>query len=63
MLRFKRFTGCSLADAVAAASTNPARCLGLDDRKGHIRPGYDADLLLVDEDLKLHTVIKNGSVV
>jgi N-acetylglucosamine-6-phosphate deacetylase len=63
MLRFKRFTGCSLSDAVVAASTNPARCLGLDDHKGHIQPGYDADLLLIDEDLKLQTVIKNGSVV
>lgn len=61
MLRFKRFTGCSLTDAVAAASTNPARCLGVDNRKGRIKPGCDADLLLVDEGLKLRTVIKNGS--
>lgn len=63
MLRFKRFTGCSLSDAVAAASTNPARCLGLDGRKGRIQPGYDADLLLIDKDFKLLTVIKNGFLV
>ncbi|MDD3095278.1 MAG: N-acetylglucosamine-6-phosphate deacetylase [Candidatus Marinimicrobia bacterium] len=63
MLRYKRFTGCSLQDAVAAASTNPARCMGIDDRKGFIKPGCDADLLLIDEDLKLHTVIKNGRLV
>ncbi|MDX9778147.1 MAG: N-acetylglucosamine-6-phosphate deacetylase [bacterium] len=63
MLHFKRFTGCSFADAVAAASTNPARCLGVDKQKGHIKPGCDADLLLIDEDLKLQTVIKNGSLL
>ncbi|MDD4961823.1 MAG: N-acetylglucosamine-6-phosphate deacetylase, partial [Candidatus Marinimicrobia bacterium] len=63
MLRYKRFTGCSLQDAVAAASTNPARCMGIDGRKGRISPGCDADLLLIGEDLKLQTVIKNGSLI
>ncbi len=43
---------------------NKCRSLSeIDDRKGHIRHGYDADLLLIDEDLKLHSVIKNGSLV
>ncbi|MBW6458235.1 MAG: N-acetylglucosamine-6-phosphate deacetylase [FCB group bacterium] len=63
MLRFKRFTGCSLQDAVKAGAENAARCMGIEDRKGHIKPGCDADLLLIDEDLKLHTVIKNGSLL
>lgn len=63
MMRFKRFTGCSLKDAVKAGAENAARCLGIEDRKGYIKPGCTADLLLIDEDLELHTVIKNGSLM
>jgi N-acetylglucosamine-6-phosphate deacetylase len=40
-----RFTGCSLADAIQMASTNPARLIGLNNR-GEIRPGLRADLIL-----------------
>ncbi len=29
-------------------SRNPARCAGLEDRKGAIRPGWDADLVVLD---------------
>jgi N-acetylglucosamine-6-phosphate deacetylase len=41
------FTGCDLADAVAAASEVPARCLGLADR-GRIEIGRRADLVGLD---------------
>ncbi len=51
------FTGCSLADAVQMASTNPARLLGL-ERKGAIAPGYDADLtVLSPENEVTHTFV------
>jgi N-acetylglucosamine-6-phosphate deacetylase len=35
------------------ASTVPARILGLDGRKGRIAPGYDADLVALDEELEV----------
>jgi dihydropyrimidinase len=38
-----------ICDAVTAA---PARIFHIDDRKGHIRPGYDGDLTIVDLDLE-----------
>jgi N-acetylglucosamine-6-phosphate deacetylase len=38
--------GVPLPDALAMASTVPARVLGL--RKGRIAPGYDADLVVLD---------------
>lgn len=41
-----RFTDLSLAQITRCASTIPARILGLETRKGHLRPGYDADLTL-----------------
>ncbi len=40
---------------VAATSTNPARFFGLYPKKGHLAPGADADLIIVDP-LKTRTV-------
>jgi N-acetylglucosamine-6-phosphate deacetylase len=40
-----KVTGCTLADAVQMASTNPARLYGLSDR-GELIPGKRADLIL-----------------
>lgn len=34
--------------ALASVTSTPARALGLDHRIGHIRPGYDADLVVWD---------------
>ncbi len=40
-------TGCSLADAVATATSTAARLVG-DPTRGHLRPGGRGDLTLVD---------------
>src|SRR5262249_5780738 len=40
--------GLSLERVAELTSTNPARIMGLGDRKGAIAPGLDADLALVD---------------
>jgi N-acetylglucosamine-6-phosphate deacetylase len=52
--------GLSIEDAVAAASTNPARVLGLSDRCGALRPGLAADLVLLDDDLRVRRVMVAG---
>ena len=51
--------GVSLAHAVAAASTNPARLLGLHDR-GRIQPGCRADLVALTPDLQVEQVWVGG---
>jgi imidazolonepropionase-like amidohydrolase len=38
------------AAALAAATSVAAEVCGLGERKGRIRPGFDADLVLVDGD-------------
>lgn len=53
--------GVPLAEAVAAASTTPARLLGLDDR-GVIAPGRRADLVALDGDLGVEKVWVGGEV-
>ncbi len=35
--------------AINACTINPARCLGVDNRKGKICAGFDADLVVLDE--------------
>jgi N-acetylglucosamine-6-phosphate deacetylase len=57
------FTGCSLPEAVRAASLNPARLLGLDGRKGSLEEGKDADLVIFDGDLNVHYTIVGGRIV
>ncbi|MGW3137587.1 amidohydrolase family protein [Streptomyces sp. NPDC001139] len=42
--------GMAPADALASATSTAADACGLGDRKGHIRVGHDADLILVDGD-------------
>ena len=44
------FTGITLCEAVRMASWNPARLLGLEDRKGCLRPGADADVVVLEPD-------------
>jgi len=60
---FMEFTGCSLPEAVRCATLNPARLLGIDDRKGSLEVGKDADLVIFDEDFNVHYTILGGEVV
>lgn len=53
-----RWLGVDLAEAARMASLYPAQCVGVDDRIGHIAPGLQADLVLLDADLRArHTWI------
>ncbi len=51
--------GIPLADAVRAASTNPADMLGLADR-GRLAAGCRADLVELDADLEVRRVMRGG---
>jgi N-acetylglucosamine-6-phosphate deacetylase len=48
-----RMLGLPLATAVRMASTYPAEFLGLGDRIGRIAPGYRANLVLADAELRI----------
>lgn len=55
--------GLSLAEAVQMASLNPARALRLDGRKGSIKPGADADLVVLTPDLAVRQTWVGGQAV
>jgi N-acetylglucosamine-6-phosphate deacetylase len=42
-----------LPEAVKLVSTNPAWVIGLDHRKGQLKPGYDADFVILDKQLNV----------
>ena len=60
-----KVTGCSLAEAIQMASSNPAELYGLKDR-GELMVGMRADLILFDMDdfkMDIRKTIVNGKVV
>ena len=53
-----------LHDAVRAASTNPARALGVADRYGSLSPTHTASLVLLDKTtLEVKHVILRGKLL
>ncbi|SCL87442.1 N-acetylglucosamine-6-phosphate deacetylase [Sporanaerobacter sp. PP17-6a] len=52
--------GVPLEDAVRMASLNPAKSIGVGDRKGSIEIGKDADLIIFNDDLNILKVIIHG---
>lgn len=54
--------GISLETAVACATMNPAKSLGEYDRYGSISKGKKANVVLLDEELDLQMVVKDGEI-
>ena len=55
--------GIPLENAVRAATENPARVLGVLQEYGTLQPGKQGDVILLDRDLRVKTVIKNGTMI
>jgi N-acetylglucosamine-6-phosphate deacetylase len=53
--------GIPFVDALQMATTTPARMLGV--RKGELRPGYDADLVILGEGYIPALTMVGGEVV
>ena len=63
VLRSTVAAGVPLTDAVLSATKVPAEVLGLVDEAGRLHQGFAADLLILDEDLELLQVIRNGESI
>ncbi|MGB1288989.1 MAG: amidohydrolase family protein [Aggregatilineales bacterium] len=59
---FQQATGASLEDLTRTVSLNPARIAGVASHKGKLASGYDADLVLLDDDLNVKFTIVMGQV-
>ena len=48
---YKRFTGCSAAEALRAVTLAPAKLLRIDHERGRLQTNSVADLVMLDDDL------------
>ena len=55
-------TDMPLWSVVNAASLNPAKAIGVDDRKGSLDAGKDADIIITDSDFNIMKTIIGGEV-
>lgn len=55
--------GTPLYSAVKMASLTPATVCGYSNTKGKIQKGYDADLIMFDDDINIKSVITNGNTI
>lgn len=58
-----KHTPMTYLEVAKITSTNPAKYIGLDASKGRIQAGYDADLTIVDNDMKLVETVVEGKRV
>ena len=63
LYNFYKHTGAELHEVFRMASANPAKELGIDDRKGSIKPGKDADFILIDENFDVKATYVKGVCV
>ncbi|WP_444644094.1 beta-aspartyl-peptidase [Caproiciproducens sp. R1] len=55
--------GVPLSQAILPGTATVAKALGLADRKGRLAQGYDADLILLDDQLNIDTVMAGGAIM
>ncbi|XP_038151206.1 N-acetylglucosamine-6-phosphate deacetylase [Cyprinodon tularosa] len=60
---FRQASGCSVEEALEAASLHPAQLLGISHRKGNLDYGADADLVLLDDALNVRATFISGEEV
>jgi N-acetylglucosamine-6-phosphate deacetylase len=60
---FKSFSGSTFSEAIDTVSINPARILGIDQTKGSLEAGKDADIVLIDASFKVRNTIISGKIV
>jgi N-acetylglucosamine-6-phosphate deacetylase len=58
-----KHTGVSLEDAILMASYNPAKIIGLQNKKGSIEVGKYADIIAIDEDINVYATIVEGNII
>jgi N-acetylglucosamine-6-phosphate deacetylase len=54
-------TGCSIPEALAAATIKPAKILGIEKTKGSLEIGADADLVVLNAELGVEAVYISGN--
>ena len=63
LIRTMIAAGIPLHDAIRMAAETPATIMGIQDRKGTLCKGMDADVIVFDKDINIQTTIIGGRIV
>lgn len=58
-----KLVGLSIQNAVKMATINPAKVIGVDDKKGSLVKGKDGDVVIFDENINVIMTIVGGRIV
>ena len=56
-------TDLKIHEAMTMACLSPAKVIGIEDKKGSIKQGKDADIIIFDADFNIYTTIVEGKIV
>lgn len=60
---FMNNTNLDISKVIKLASINPARSIKIDDKKGSLKIGKDADIAIFDENINCYMTINNGKII
>ena len=63
LYNFKENTNLTIYEAINLASLNPAKSIKVDDKKGSLEIGKDADIAIFDKDMNSLITIVEGQIV
>ena len=55
-----QFTGITFEEILLTVTLNPAKLLNIENKKGHLKKGSDADIVILDKTLGVRTVFLKG---
>jgi N-acetylglucosamine-6-phosphate deacetylase len=58
-----KLVGTPLQTAVKMATINPAVVANVDENKGSLEPGKDADILIIDDEINVHLTMVKGKIL
>jgi N-acetylglucosamine-6-phosphate deacetylase len=58
-----RLVGTPLQTAVKMATINPAAVVNVDENKGSLELGKDADIVIIDDEINVHLTIVKGNIM
>jgi N-acetylglucosamine-6-phosphate deacetylase len=58
-----QLAGVPLSEVIQMAAGTPAKIMKIDDRKGTLEVGKDADIVLFDAEIQIDTTIIDGKIV
>ncbi|WIF94134.1 N-acetylglucosamine-6-phosphate deacetylase [Caminicella sporogenes] len=60
---FMEHTDINIQNVIKLATINPARVIGIDDKKGSLHEGKDADIVVFDKNFDIYLTVVEGNIL